>query len=86
VRAIEDLKRSGYRPLLHPEGCGPLVHPEGPRAQGATGETLCCEKGFRQRVGKAPRADQEGLSGRGAPRQRADIGPYRESRFRRSCP
>ena len=31
-------------------------------------------------------ADQEGLSARGAPRQRADIGPYRKSHFKRSYP
>jgi hypothetical protein len=61
VRAIEDLKRSGYRPLLPLTAAAPSSIP-----QGATRETPCGEKGFRQRVGKAPRADQEGVSVRGA--------------------
>jgi DNA-binding transcriptional MocR family regulator len=66
VRAIEDLKRSGYRPLLPLTAAAPSSIPRVPPAQGATRETLCGEKGFRQRVGKAPRAHQEGVSVRGA--------------------
>ena len=37
VRAIEDLKRSGYRPLLPLTAAAPSSIPRVPRAQGAAG-------------------------------------------------
>jgi hypothetical protein len=73
-QAIEDLERSGYRPLLPLTVDSALVHPEGAPGPRAQRGRPCVVKGFRQRVGKAPWADQEGVSARGAPRRRAGIG------------
>jgi hypothetical protein len=52
VHAIEDLKRSGYRPLLPQTAAAPssIRYPPGPGRHG----DLCCENGFRQRVGERP--------------------------------
>ena len=85
VHAIEDLKRSGYRPLL-PFGCSAVVHPGAPGPRAPRGD-LSCENGFRQRVGERPR----GLIKRECPlAARHDRGRTsvhnRKSRPRRSCP
>ena len=59
----EDLKRSGYRPLLPPDGGGALVHPEGaPGPRPPRRRPCVVTRGFRQRAGKAPRGDDGKVS------------------------
>jgi hypothetical protein len=54
VHAIEDLKRSGYRPLLPLTAAAPSAIPVAPGLRAPPRETLCSENGFRQRVGESP--------------------------------
>jgi hypothetical protein len=74
VHAIEDLKRSGYRPLLPLTAAAPSSIPV-PPGPGRHGGPYVVRTASVNVLGKPPWADQEGVSARGAPRQRADTGP-----------